>query len=188
METAIRNQLYTLDDYLSWDSDERYELMDGVAYLQAAPSIEHQSIVAEITRQLSNILKGGKCVAIPAPLDVVIDSDETTVVQPDISVICDMKKVIDGKYYGAPTIVFEVVSPSSSSRDYIKKLIKYRDCGVGEYWIVDYLSKSVTVYSFSNNELKLFEDGEIVNSEAVQGLYVNFAEVFAEFPWLSGDK
>ena len=146
-------ELYTAEDYYELPEDTRVELIDGVFYDMAAPSLNHQLIVSELNRQIGNYIKekGGPCKVLPAPFTVKLYDD--VVVEPDISVICDPQKLSEKGCDGAPDWVIEVVSPSSSGKDYIRKLQLYRSAGVREYWIVDSSSDMVTVYSLAGQEL-----------------------------------
>src|SRR4051812_31811144 len=91
---------HTYADYCTWDDDPRYELIDGVAYMMSpAPAIRHQAVVTEIARQIGNALDGMTCRVFVAPADVLLpksteaDADTTTVVQPDVFVVCDARKI-----------------------------------------------------------------------------------------------
>ena len=107
-----RDKRYTYADYESWDDENRYELIDGVVYMMSAPSIEHQGILVELSRQLANFLVGKPCRVFVAPCDVCISGlgdEDDSVVQPDIFVVCDESK-LDKKYCnGAPDMVIEIL-------------------------------------------------------------------------------
>ena len=92
-------------------------------------------------------------------------------VEPDISVICDRNKINEKGCYGAPDWIIEIVSPSSRSMDYFRKLIKYRIAGVKEYWVVDPEKTLTTVYSFERDRMEEYPFGEAVPV----GLYENFS-------------
>jgi Uma2 family endonuclease len=133
---------YTYADYLSWNDDERYELIDGIAYMMAAPSITHQRISRELLGALWEFLRDRKCEVFAAPFDVRLfpeeDGSDTTVVQPDITVVCDPSKLSDGKACrGAPDLVVEILSGGSVIMDRKVKAEKYLEAGVKEYWIVN---------------------------------------------------
>ncbi|MBF0526012.1 MAG: Uma2 family endonuclease, partial [Deltaproteobacteria bacterium] len=93
---ASNNERYTYRDYLAWDDDERWELIDGALYnMSPAPTRRHQRISLDVATQLNNFLSGGPCEVYAAPFDVRLpkgdeaDNQVDTVVQPDIVVICD---------------------------------------------------------------------------------------------------
>lgn len=139
---------FTVDDILSMPEDIRVELIDGRIYDMAAPTTVHQFIVTRLLIQLSaHIDSTGKdCIVFPSPVGVKLD--DRTMVEPDISVVCDKSKFIDGLIVGGPDLIAEVLSPSTRSKDLILKLHKYWNFGVREYWIIDPSSECVTVYRF----------------------------------------
>lgn len=115
---------YTFADVLSWDESEHIEIINGEAFAMAAPSRMHQKISMELSRQLANYLEGKKCEVYPAPFSVRLfeqdgdaPKDVDTLVEPDISVICDKNKLDQYGCKGAPDMVIEVLSPSSHRHD-----------------------------------------------------------------------
>ncbi len=150
-----RQGMYTLRDYYAQPADRRVELIDGVFYDMAAPSILHQMIGGEIYNTLREYIRRnkGECVAAFAPLDVQLDRDNRTMVQPDVLVVCDRKKLQNGLIYGAPDFVVEIVSKSTRKKDGIQKLAKYANADVREYWVVDPDRRAVVVYDLEHDEL-----------------------------------
>ena len=146
---------YTIEDYYALPDERRVELINGVFYDMAAPSVAHQAISTYISYHFFDyILKNnGKCRVFYAPLDVQLNKDNKTMVQPDILVICsrdkDRKKVI----WGAPDLVIEILSDSTRGKDLVLKLNKYCEAGVREYWTVDPLNREVIVFTF-NEEIE----------------------------------
>lgn len=154
---------YTIKDYFALPEERRVELIDGVIYDMASPTDIHQFIGLEIcVRFRDYILKNkGKCMTVTAPLDVQLDCDDKTMVQPDVIIICDRSKFKNGRVFGAPDLVVEVLSPSTRKRDIFLKMGKYGNAGVREYWIVDPQKKRVIVYEFEKEEVAViytFED------------------------------
>ena len=143
------NYGHTIEDYYSLPEDKRVELIDGVFYNMASPTVFHQRVSGLIYAIILFWIKGkgGKCLPLISPIDVQLDCDDKTMVQPDVVIVCDPDKVKDRVIYGAPDWVMEVVSKSSKKRDYIIKLQKYQNAGVREYWIVDGFQQRVLVYS-----------------------------------------
>lgn len=143
-------------DYRRWSDDERWELIDGEAYAMTAPSLGHQSAVGELFRQIANHLVAKPCRPFVAPFDVRLprpherDEDTTTVVQPDITVVCDSTKLDERGCRGAPDWVIEVLSPSTAAKDQIQKLAVYERAGVPEVWLVHPTDRIVTVYTQSD--------------------------------------
>ena len=142
----------TLADYLALPDEQRVELIDGVFYDMASPNALHQSIAGFLhTRLLDFVLdQKGSCYPFISPLDVQLNSDDYTVVQPDVLVLCDRSKFKDGRIFGAPDLVIEVLSPSTKKKDTQLKLFKYGDAGVREYWIVDPQKKVVIQYDLEH--------------------------------------
>lgn len=141
---------YTVADYLAMPEEFRGELIDGVICDMAAPTFDHQKIAGEIYRQIANYImdNGGECEAGMSPIDVQLDRDDKTIVQPDVLILCDREKLLKGRVFGAPDFVLEVVSLSTKRKDYFKKLMKYENAGVREYWILDPYKKQLVVFFF----------------------------------------
>ncbi|MCR5324490.1 MAG: Uma2 family endonuclease [Lachnospiraceae bacterium] len=143
----------TLDDYLALPDDVRVELIDGVFYDMAGPNNIHQIINGEIHNIFKNYIRAnkGRCMPMMAPADVQLDGDDKTIVEPDVFVVCDRNKMTKPRTVGAPDLVIEVLSPSNWYHDTVRKLKKYRNAGVREYWIVMPDSKKVLVYFFEKS-------------------------------------
>jgi Uma2 family endonuclease len=137
----------TYEDYAGFPEGERWEVIDGEAYVVPSPNRRHQLVAGEIHRQLANYLKdhGGGEVYI-APFDVVLD--ESDIVQPDVVFVAgaDMDVLTDANVRGTPTWVVEVLSPSRPERDRRLKFGRYERFGVAEYWIVDPSDEAVEIY------------------------------------------
>ena len=149
---------YTYGDYLKWPDDERWEIIEGVAYnMSPAPTRAHQEIIMELSRQISNYLFGKPCRVYAAPFDVRLpensekDDKIKTVVQPDIVVIRDRKKLDEKGCKGAPDLIVEIVSPSTGSKDKIQKMNLYEKAGVKEYWIASPDDKTLMVFKLGND-------------------------------------
>ena len=150
-------QVHTIEDYEKLPDYPRVELIDGVMFTLEAPTLAHQECVKEIAFQIESYIRKnkGKCMMYASPVDVHIDpSDEETMVQPDVVVICDRDKTKSGKRVeGAPDFIVEVLSPSTRSKDMNIKLKKFRECGVREYWMVDLEGRVVIIYDFSRENV-----------------------------------
>jgi len=150
-------EYYTYRDYLNWPDDIRTELIDGVIYDMSAPSRVHQKVSGELFRQIANFLEDKACEVYHAPFDVRLpeadeaDDDVSTVVQPDISVICDPDKLDDRGCRGAPDFIAEILSPSTAAHDQITKLSLYEKHAVKEYWIIDPTYKLLIVRTLKEN-------------------------------------
>lgn len=151
---------YTYADLLDWPEDERVELIYGEPYLMApGPLFAHQTISFSIALQLGKYLEGKKCRALCAPFDVVLfagDDDQAenadTVVQPDVFVVCDPSKWHKRYCKGAPDLVVEILSSSTSRHDRITKFNLYQRAGVKEFWIVDPRTKTVMVHTLEDGQ------------------------------------
>ena len=170
-------------------SDQRYELIDGEVYLLASPSFKHQVVVHEIAGHFYNYFKGKPCQPLTAPLDIrlfgfaIKFEENPNVVQPDIVVICDEENVnAENKYMGVPTLIVEVLSPSTKGKDMVAKLNLYMKSGVREYWIVDLEKKNIYQYTFSDERditgLNAFREGDTITSPVFLGLEIGIDDVF----------
>ncbi|GHV33788.1 hypothetical protein FACS1894187_03050 [Synergistales bacterium] len=156
---------YTYGDYKTWDDGIRWELIDGKAYcmyppamksgilcMGPAPRVAHQTVLGNLFAELKIYFKDKKCRVFMSPFDVSLPKgDESedeidTVVQPDILILCDESKLRPSGIVGAPDVVFEILSPSTSARDMNEKLSLYERSGVKEYFIVDADEHLVTAY------------------------------------------
>jgi len=144
---------YTIRDYYNLPEDVRAELIDGVIYYMSAPTSVHQIIASKLFAKVNNYIegKGGKCLPLISPVDVRLDCDDKTMVQPDLLILCDKDKLRRWGIMGAPDFVLEVLSESTRRKDSIKKLEKYADAGVKEYWIIDPKYKKLLVYDFTDD-------------------------------------
>jgi Uma2 family endonuclease len=145
---------YSYADYLTWDFDERIELIKGWIYkMSPAPKRMHQRISLKLTVQLDLYFETRDCQVYEAPFDVRLkknkgsDSEIDTVVQPDISVFCDLTKLDDRGAIDAPDLVVEITSDSTMKKDYNEKFSLYEENGVQEYWIVNPDSKSLEIFT-----------------------------------------
>ena len=133
---------YSYADYLKWDFEEIVELIKGKVFKKAAaPNRKHQGISRDLTLIFGNFLKGHKCKVYAAPFDVRLSKDPDfkkidSVIQPDISVICDPSKLDDKGCFGAPDLIVEILSPSNSRVELQNKFELYEEFGVREYWII----------------------------------------------------
>ncbi|MBF0496589.1 MAG: Uma2 family endonuclease [Deltaproteobacteria bacterium] len=150
---ASSKERYTYRDYLTWDDDERWELIDGVLHnMSPAPSARHQFISMALSAQIYSFLSHTPCRIAAAPFDVRLpkgdeaDNQVDTVVQPDIVVICDPDKLDDRGCRGAPDFVVEILSPSTADKDRTIKLALYENRGIKEYWIINPEDNTIAVH------------------------------------------
>jgi Uma2 family endonuclease len=155
---ATQGKKLTYGDYLTWPDPERWELIQGVPYdMTPAPGRRHQETLLHLATRFYTYLEDKPCQVYVAPFDVRLpkgeekDEDIETVVQPDLSVVCDSAKLDDKGCKGAPDLIVEVVSSSTASKDYIQKLSLYERTGVREYWIVHPVDKIAMIYRLSQD-------------------------------------
>ena len=145
---------YTYADYLTWSDSPDTELVNGTAYVREppAPVPSHQAIVVELSRQVANALEQTPCRVFVAPVDVLLpksteaDDQVDTVVQPDVLIVSDLRKVDERGMRGAPDWVAEVLSPGTASHDQIVKLPAYERAGVGEVWLIHPIDRTLRIY------------------------------------------
>ncbi len=174
----VKEKFYTIEDIYALPDGQRAELIDGRMYMMAPPNTRHQSLVSEFTVTIGSYIrsKGGNCKVFPAPFAVFLNKDDQNYVEPDISVICDKSKLNGKGCSGAPDWIIEIISPSTSRIDYGVKLFKYRTAGVREYWIVNPVKKTVTVYDFENEEkTNQYDFDETIASCIYDDLKINIA-------------
>lgn len=189
---AVPQEEFTVEDYLKLPEEERMELIDGVIYDLGAPTDKHQIIRDEVFARFREHIrkKKGKCVTITSPIDVQLDCDNRTMVQPDVIVVCDRNKFKKGRVFGAPDLVVEVLSDSTKKKDIFIKGQKYWDSGVREYWLVDSVKKRVYVHQYEKDDLNkvyTFDDRVPVgiwNDECE----VDFAEIYEYISFLYEDE
>lgn len=181
-EALAHANIYTEEDYYNLPENVRAELIDGQIYYMAAPSRVHQEILGFLFKKIANYIdsKEGSCKVYPSPFAVKLFSeDDKNVVEPDISVICDPNKLTDKGCTGAPDWIVEIISPSNSSHDYVRKLNLYMDAGVREYWIVDPIKKTVFVYHLEETKFEVtthtLQDKIKVN--IYDDLWIDFTEL-----------
>lgn len=182
----VQGEKYTYKDYLTWPVDEQWELIHGVPYsMSPAPTRIHQKISLAFERIIYEFLKDKSCEMYHAPLDVRLPGDGETdesVVQPDILVVCDKKKLDDKGCSGAPDFIIEILSESTAAKDMHEKLFLYEEYGVKEYWIVDIWDKTVKSYVLDANNTypppHLFSKREKAEVKILPGLVIDLSQVF----------
>ena len=181
MSNLAEQKKYTYKDYLRWNGDIRYELIDGIAYAMANPSQAHQDISRELSGRLWQFLRGKSCKMYNTfAVRLSVDSLDDTVVEPDILVVCDKSK-LDGKSVkGAPDLIIEILSPYNTRHDTVTKARWYRKAGVREYWIVDPNAKTVQVCILENGKYILhdYSDDDIISVHTLEGCEINLSEIF----------
>jgi Uma2 family endonuclease len=141
---------YTYADVLAWDEDFRAEIINGLVYAMSPPLTIHQRILSRLHLKIATHLEGKPCEVFPAPFGVRLfpeeDHSDDTMLEPDLVVVCDPAKIDERGCNGAPDLVIEILSPSTSSMDRVRKFNLYLEAGVREYWIVDPEDHSALVH------------------------------------------
>ncbi len=182
------NKTYSYADYLTWQFDTIVELIKGKLFITSpAPASRHQLIASNLHRDISNHFRKHSCQSYFAPFDVRLvkgrkeDADTFTVVQPDICVICDLSKMDERGYAGAPDLIIEIISPSTAKKDLDYKYKLYEENGVKEYWIVFPDSNAVDQYYLSEGKYErkdVFVNGQTFYSAIFPELAINLEEIF----------
>lgn len=183
------DRLHTYADLRTWPDDVRWELIEGQAFAMTAPSWQHQGVCTNLILQIGAHFRGQGCRVFPAPFDIRLpENDEPddairTVLQPDLSVVCDARKLDSRGCRGAPDFVIEILSPSTAARDHVIKRALYERHGVREYWLVHPLDRVVTIYRAADSVFgpaqTIAATGKLT-SPSFPGLEVDWDEVFAD--------
>lgn len=184
-----RKQQFTYGDLCTWPEGERWELIDGIAYdMSPTPSKTHSDLSGELFFAFMSYLRGKPCKVYAAPFDVRLpdgkesDSVVKNVVQPDILVVCDEKKLDEKGCRGSPDLIIEILSPGTASKDCIQKRNLYEQHGVKEFWTVDPTNRLVHVYILGSDgqygKPAVFTDCGMVTVSIFDDLKINLREVF----------
>ena len=175
---------YTYADYLTWQFDERVELIRGwISRMSPAPLVRHQVISMSLSSQIYALLKGKPCKVFAAPFDVrlinkrkkkVDNKSIVSVVQPDISVICDLDKLDEKGCIGAPDWIVEILSPGNTKKEMKEKFSLYEENGVKEYWIVYPEYFQVVVYELRNDKF-VWRDNYVKEELIPVGIFDGFS-------------
>jgi Uma2 family endonuclease len=183
------NKQYSYADYLKWEIKERVELFKGFVRQMSAPSRIHQKLSWNLERQMDIYFESKKCDIYHAPFDVRLtvfdktkDKEILTVVQPDICMICDEKKLDKRGCLGSPDLIVEIQSPGNTKREMKDKFELYEEAGVREYWIVDSVQNFVLIYYLNEAGkyigTKPYSQEEIFNSVIFPELEIDLNKVF----------
>jgi len=179
---------YTYADYLEWEGQERYELIDGEAFMMSSPSVAHQALLMGLSLDFGNWLQGKPCRVFAAPLDVRLfpkeDKSDRTIVQPDLLVVCDKNKLDKGSVNGPPDLIIEIVSPSNTYSELFRKFNYYLKAKVREYWVVDPELKSVSVHIYEDGRyiITAYNDNDRIPVTVLDGLEISLESLWARLP------
>lgn len=180
------NKTYTYADYLNWQFQERVELIKGfIKKMSPAPSRRHQIVSLNLSVVFFNAFQKSHCSVYVAPFDVRLPipnkTKDTTVVQPDICIICDESKLDDKGCNGAPDLIVEIISAGNAKHDADTKFKLYEEAGVKEYWMVYPEEKNIFLYYLSHQQYigtKPFTEGEILQSKTFPDLKIPVDDIF----------
>lgn len=181
------NRRYSFQDYLQWDDGIRYEIIDGEPVMLAAPTTKHQGIVSFLVTEFNILLRGSSCKVYPAPFAVRFSKTDDydhadDVYEPDISIICDRNRLDDRGYKGAPTLIVEILSPSTSKNDRVRKYNMYQLFGLKEYWIVDPLNETIEIYEWVDGSFQrwnAYGREDEISSIQFENLNMRAEEIFS---------
>ncbi|MDR0687126.1 MAG: Uma2 family endonuclease [Prevotellaceae bacterium] len=188
--TLDLNKRYTYADYLTWLDDKRRELVNGfIRMMSPAPKVQHQRVNTRLIVRIFNAIERckGKCEVFSAPFDVRLPQNGekennriSTVVQPDICIVCDLSKLDERGCLGAPDFIAEIQSPATARYDLTEKFNLYEAAGVREYWVV-FPSEAVQVFLLQPDgkydKGTLYETGKIPVS-IFAGIEIDLKEIF----------
>jgi Uma2 family endonuclease len=181
---------YTYADYLTWKLNERVELFKGfIMKMSPASSSSHQIYSGRLSYLLMQFLRKSSCQVFAAPFDVRLinkrkstaDKEITTVVQPDISVICDPQKIDERGCLGSPDLIIEIVSKGNTKKELENKFELYQENGVKEYWVVQQGDETVVVFDLVRGKYqyrKIYSNDGIIPVKVIKGLEIDLKEVF----------
>lgn len=181
------NESMSIDDYfkIREKSEHLLEYIDGFIYMSPSPSTKHQRISSKLHIKLGNFLAGKHCEVFHAPFDIELKNEiieGTKIVIPDLSVICEKRGFTESRYIGVPNLIVEILSPSNQSHDLITKLNLYMNYGVKEYWIVNPMLHSITVYALNDESMYDQHDMKtrngIITSKFLVGFKIDLEEIF----------
>ena len=190
-KTLNFNKVYNYAQYLTWQFDERVELIKGKIFeMSPAPSSNHQNISSQLHGFIWQYLRSKECKIFHAPFDVRFpknrnsqESEIHTVVQPDICVICDLSKIDEKGCLGAPDMIIEILSPSTSKMDVKDKFNIYQQSGVKEYWIVHPEEKLIEQFLLNEKGVyilqKMYTEDDNISVCVLDNYTIPLKEIFS---------
>ena len=172
----------TYQDYANLEGDECYELLSGKLILNPSPNTAHQTVSIALGSWMHSSVKEHDLGQVfHAPFDVLFT--DTDVVQPDLLFVSKEREhvITPANIQGAPDLIVEILSPSSSRRDWRDKRELYASHGVREYWIVDPTNRIVYTMLLEDGTLEIAEtctEGDTVTSSTLEGFSISLDEIF----------
>ena len=191
---ALRKEeekLYTYEDYLALDDEHSYEVIDGLLYYKNGdPSAMagvrpfHQDIVGNLSALFRTLFKGKGCKPYTSPVDLVLATSVfgDIIVQPDVFLICDKNQINEKNVTGVPTLIIEVLSPSSTKMDRLIKYKKYEQAGVAEYWIVDPDARLIEVYTLVADKYQraAYDEDDTITLSQFSDISIDVTQIFED--------
>ena len=177
---------YSYADYMLWQFQERVELIKGfILKMSPAPNRFHQTVSKNVSFKIYSFFEKHPCNVFVAPFDVRLPikskKKDSTVVQPDLCVICDESKLDDQGCNGAPDLIVEIISPNNKKHDIETKYNLYQEAGVLEYWIIEPQERIVLVYTLKDGKyigLQPKIEGNIIESVLFPDLKISVDDAF----------
>lgn len=172
-------QKVSWSDYQTWSDDERWEIIDGFPYAMSAPRVSHQAVIGNLFLLIGTFFRGKTCRAFLSPIDVRLS--EYNAVQPDLVVVCRPEIVTQTHIDGPPTLVVEVLSPSTQRHDRVRKLRLYASFGIEEYWLIQPSPALVEVLSLDGDTYRVaasYTEVDTLKSPRFPELILPLSEVF----------
>lgn len=183
-------------DYSTW----KQEKIDGKTYyMSPSANPKHSEVIGNLYLAFRTYLKGKQCKVFMDNIDIYLDEEANNYVIPDLSVLCEPDKFKDNGYHAVPSLIIEVISPTSFKRDKHEKYALYEKFGVKEFWLVDYQGKAIEQFVLHDGKYQLYNalalisewdynnrlsDTEreaystVVKCSILEGLEVDMKEVF----------
>ncbi len=177
----VRRRKATYQDYLQWPDDQRWEIIDGEPYAMSSPGTVHQGLCMELGAFLHAAFKSSPCRVFTAPLDVKLSDFD--VVQPDILIVCDREQIKPTHIEGPPELVIEILSPTTTRHDRVRKFRLYAAAGVAEYWQVSPIPAMVEVHQWDQGGYRthgVFTEQDTLTSAAFPHLSIVLSNIFPE--------
>ncbi len=172
----------TYEDYRRMPEDERYELIEGELIMAAAPNRAHQTTQRKLGLRMGSFVETEDLGEVFfSPFDVVLSEHNTF--QPDIIFVSKENAgiITDANIQGAPDLVVEIISPSSTGRDWVVKRDLYARHGVKEYWLIDPINRTLWVMLLKDGYLELageYREGDTVTASTIKGFSVSASDIF----------
>jgi Uma2 family endonuclease len=162
---------------------ELYECLNGVLIAMAGISIKHFKITESFSILSRRVTKRNDYIIFSEGTAVYLNNGDYVI--PDMFVVTDFAGIEDDGYHGIPTLVVEVLS-SNRSRDLVEKYQAYQDYGIPEYWIIDPITKTLTINKlvegrYTDDAFHVMAEGDVeLHIPGVSNLSIKLSEIFAD--------